>query len=346
MKQLHQYQLGNYMSKGDFEEIREIFQTPLIGSYNWDYTAADDRINRLYQLAKKRQWNVEIDIDWTEPWNMQDANIDDYVFFHEQLLDYAPYAQLSDDDKLDFQKKIDSWNMAQFLHGEQGALLVASQLCSCAPTYNAKLYAATQAYDEARHVEAFNKYIQTRQRTIYPITTELKDLLDKILTDERWDLKFIGMQIIIEGLALGAFKTVVETHPDPLLRKMIDYIIKDESRHVTFGVNYLEDYVKNLSQEEIEERAQFAYEACVIMRNRLFATVVYEEFGWDVEETINYVRNVEFREQFQTFLFQRVIPNLKRVGMLTDNIRPKFEKMGVMQFEHSPDDKDLDWSTI
>ena len=122
--------------------------------------------------------------------------------------------------------------------------------------------------------------------------------------------------------------------------------IKDESRHVTFGVNYLEDYVKNLSQEEIEERAQFAYEACVIMRNRLFATVVYEEVGWDVEETINYVRNVEFREQFQTFLFQRVIPNLKRVGMLTDKIRPKFEKMGVMQFEHSPDDKDLDWSTI
>ena len=98
--------------------------------------------------------------------------------------------------------------------------------------------------------------------------------------------------------------------------------------------------------QEIEERAQFAYEACVIMRNRLYATVVYEEFGWDVEETINYVRNVEFREQFQTFLFQRVIPNLKRVGMLTDNIRPKFEKMGVLQFEHSPDDKDLDWATI
>jgi len=253
---------------------------------------------------------------------------------------------LSDEDKLDFQKKIDSWNMAQFLHGEQGALLVASQLCSCAPTYNAKLYAATQAYDEARHVEAFNKYIQTRQRVIYPVTSELKDLLDKILTDERWDLKFIGMQIIIEGLALGAFKTVVETHPDPLLRKMIEYIIKDESRHVTFGVNYLEDYIKNLTQEEIEERAQFAYEACLIMRNRLFATVVYEEFGWDVEETINYVRNVEFREQFQTFLFQRVIPNLKRVGMLTDNIRPKFEKMGVLQFENSPDDKDLDWTTI
>ena len=93
MKQLHQYQSGSYMSKGDFEEIREIFQTPLIGSYNWDYTAADDRINRLYQLAKKRQWNVEIDIDWSEPWNMQDATIDDYGFFHEQLLGYAPYAQ-------------------------------------------------------------------------------------------------------------------------------------------------------------------------------------------------------------------------------------------------------------
>ena len=155
------------------------------------------------------------------------------------------------------------------------------------------------------------------------------------------------MQLIIEGLALGAFKTVAETHPDPLLRKLIEYIIKDEARHVTFGVNYLEDYVKNLSQEEIEERAQFAYEACVIMRKRLFATVVYEEFCWDVAETVHYVRNVEFREQSQTFLFQRIIPNLKKVGMLTDAERPKFEELGVLQFENSPDDKDdIDWAEI
>ena len=191
-----------YMTKKDFQEIKEIFHTPLTGSYNWDYTAADDKINRLYQLAKKRQWDVEIDLDWSQKWNIDKATLDDYSINHHSYLGYAPYANMTDSDKLEIQHKFAAWSLSQFLHGEQGALLVASQLCSCAPTYNAKLYSATQTYDEARHVEAFNKYIQTRQKQMYPITPDLKILLDKILTDERWDLKFIGMQLIIEGLAL------------------------------------------------------------------------------------------------------------------------------------------------
>ena len=150
-----------YMTKKDFQEIKEIFHTPLTGSYNWDYTAADDKINRLYQLAKKRQWDVEIDLDWSQKWNIDKATLDDYSINHHSYLGYAPYANMADSDKLEIQHKFAAWSLSQFLHGEQGALLVASQLCSCAPTYNAKLYSATQTYDEARHVEAFNKYIQT-----------------------------------------------------------------------------------------------------------------------------------------------------------------------------------------
>ena len=120
--------------------------------------------------------------------------------------DYAPYQKLSDERKVEFLNHRMAWSQSQFLHGEQGALLVASQLTSCAPTYNAKLYAASQTFDEARHVEAFNKYIQTRTKLMYPIGNALKSILDKILTDPRWDLKFIGMQIIIEGLHWQHFK--------------------------------------------------------------------------------------------------------------------------------------------
>ena len=182
--------------------------------------------------------------------------------------------------KEEFLKDLNSWSTSQFLHGEQGALLVASQLASCAPTFNAKLYAASQTFDEARHVECFNKYIQTRLQKSWPISRALKGLLDKILTDSRWDLKFIGMQVVIEGLALAAFQTAKDTTEDPVFKDMLNLIIRDEARHVTFGINYLTDFVQTLSEEERMDRAKFALEACTVSRNRLRPHAVWETYGW------------------------------------------------------------------
>ena len=192
--------LPPYMNEGVADDIAEIFNTPLSGAYNWDYTVQDNRIKKLYELGKELNWNVELDIDWNRPLNIITEPAP--IFWDE----YEPYKILSDKKKVEFLNHRIAWSQSQFLHGEQGALLVASQLTSCAPTYNAKLYAASQTFDEARHVEAFNKYIKTRVKMMYPIVNALKSILDKILTDPRWDLKFIGMQIIIEGLALAAFQ--------------------------------------------------------------------------------------------------------------------------------------------
>jgi hypothetical protein len=230
--------LPPYMTEGVANDIAEIFSTPLSGAYNWDYTVQDNRIKKLYELGKELNWNVEVDIDWSRPFEPMTEPAP--IFWD----DYAPYQKLSDDKKIEFLNHRIAWSQSQFLHGEQGALLVASQLTSCAPTYNAKLYAASQTFDEARHVEAFNKYIQTRIKLMYPIGNALKSILDKILTDPRWDLKFIGMQIIIEGLALAAFQTSRELTKDPVLRDMLGLIIRDEARHVTFGINYLEEFVE------------------------------------------------------------------------------------------------------
>ena len=259
------------LSEQQVEDVAEIFETPLTGAYNWDYTIQDNRIKRLYELGKELNWNAGTDIDWSQP--MPDRGDAPPPIFWD---DYKPYQELSNEDKFKFLQHRGSWSLSQFLHGEQGALLVASQLVSCAPTFNAKLYAASQTFDEARHVEAFNKYIQTRQRMMYPIGNGLKSLLDKILTDPRWDLKFIGMQIIIEGLALAAFNVARQGTNDPVFKDMLYLIIRDEARHVTFGVNYLEEFLKTLSEEELEERAQFAYEACLVMRGRLMSADVYE----------------------------------------------------------------------
>ncbi|MEC8449305.1 MAG: ferritin, partial [Pseudomonadota bacterium] len=203
------------LGPNEVEDIAEIFNTPLTGTYNWDYTIQDNRIAKLYELGKKLNWNVSLDIDWDRPLVVSDEI--PAVFWDE----YPPYKKLNDDEKREFFRHRGASQLSQFLHGEQGALLVASQLVSCAPTYQAKLYAASQAFDEARHVEAFSKYIQTRSKLMYPVGSGLKSLLDKILTDERWDLKLIGMQIIIEGLALAAFNTAKAVTPDPVFRDVL-----------------------------------------------------------------------------------------------------------------------------
>src|SRR5690242_7477346 len=196
--------LADKLTQQDVETIREIFHTPLTGSFNWDYDSANAKIRRLYELGKVHNWNSTLDVDWDAPCDMDDFPMDSTL---GALNGYPEYEKLSRKEKVAFAWKGHAQTMSQFLHGEQGALLVASQLVSCAPTADAKLYAASQTFDEARHVEVFNQYLRRRCKMVYPINKNLKALIDKVLADERWDLKFIGMQLIIEGLALAAFGT-------------------------------------------------------------------------------------------------------------------------------------------
>ena len=333
------------LTQKQVEDVVEIFHTPLTGAYNWDYTVADNRIKKLYELGKELNWNGSIDLNWdyTHPADKRIIAPDEELP-HEAL---DAYNDLTEEEKILFDRHSTAELMSQFLHGEQGALLVASQLASCAPTYNAKLYAASQTFDEARHVEVFNKYLQDKIGIHYPINPNLKLLLDKILTDERWDLKFIGMQIIIEGLALAAFQMLKAITKDPLLKQLLHYVVRDEARHVTFGINYLEDYLKTLSPEEIEDRAQFAYEACVISRDRLINTKSEQRFlKMTEEEAREFSLNTGSFELFRNFLFTRVMPNLKRIGLLTDSVRPKFEALGLLEYENAPDDFECDWAEM
>lgn len=335
--------IAHQLNEQHINDIVEIFNTPLQGTYNWDYTSVDGRIRKLYRLGKELNWNQEMDLDWSQNYSKENYPADPNF---NPFAGYAPFENLSESEKLRFGWHYQSWTLSQFLHGEQGALLVASQLVSCAPTFDAKLYASSQTFDEARHVETFNRYLQEKIGFMYEITPALKLLVDKVLADSRWDLKFIGMQIVIEGLALAAFNTMRMTCLDPLLKDLIYLVTRDEARHVTFGVNYLEYIVKQLSPEEIEERAQFAYEACVVMRERLIATEVFAEFGWDVEAARRHMLDSTVMQYFNKFLFTRIIPNLSRIGLLTESVRPKFEALGILEYENLVSDGDIDWATL
>ncbi len=335
--------LSEKLTMADVETIREIFHTPLTGSFNWDYDSANAKIRRLYELGKVHNWNSTLDVDWDAPCDMNDFPMDASI---GALNGYPEYEALSHDEKVRFAWKGHAQTMSQFLHGEQGALLVASQLVSCAPTADAKLYAASQTFDEARHVEVFNTYLRRRCKMVYPINKNLKALIDKVLADERWDLKFIGMQLIIEGLALAAFGTQVRTTKDPLLKQIVELVMRDEGRHVAFGVNYLEDWIKALPQEEIEDRAEFAYQACVIMRDRLFGMDVMAEYGFDIEAARKYIMDSVVINLFRELLFERLIPNFKRVGLITDRVRPKYEALGALKYEDLAGDVMIDWAQL
>ncbi|MGD9981839.1 MAG: ferritin-like domain-containing protein [Hyphomonadaceae bacterium] len=335
--------LADKLTMQDVETIREIFHTPLTGSFNWDYNNANQKIRRLYELGKAHNWNSTLDVDWDAPCDLSDFPSDPTF---SALNGFPQYEQLSHGEKVRFAWESHAQTMSQFLHGEQGALLVASQLVSCAPTHDAKLYAASQTFDEARHVEVFHRYLRQRCGMIYPINKNLKALISKVLADERWDLKFIGMQLIIEGLALAAFGTQIRTTRDPLLKQIVELVMRDEGRHVAFGVNYLEDWIKALPEQEIEDRAEFAYEACLVMRDRLFGLDVVREWGFDLEAARKHILDSVVINLFRELLFERIMPNLKRVGLLTERMRAKYEALGALRYEDMAGDVMIDWATL
>ena len=303
---------GDYVKDLNPVDVVEIFKTPLTGSYNWDYTVQDNRIKKLYELGKELNWNVESDLDW------------------------SPEFEGMGDEEFDFEDN--QWS--------NHPVYKASQLASCAPTFNAKLYAASQTFDEARHVEAFNKYLQTRIKKSWPIGAALKGLLDKILTDPRWDLKFIGMQVVIEGLALAAFNAAKDGTNDPVFKRMLELIIRDEARHVTFGINYLTEFVQTLSEEDRRDRAKFALEACTVSRHRLKAYDVWEKYGMNIEETEEYQKENILQTQFQDVLFSRIMPNLKKIGLLTEDLIPEYEKLGVLAYADGDSDYETSWEEL
>jgi hypothetical protein len=326
------------------EQIAEIFQTPLTGAYTWNYSEADKKLRKLYRLGKERNWNSDHDLPWDRTPPKTDLPVTSGT--ENPYATWQPYLALSSHERVAFAWHSNTWTISQVLHGEQGALLVASQLVSCAPTYDAKLYASSQTFDEARHVEVFARYLTDKVGFMYPVNRHLKALLDKVLTDPRWDLKFIGMQLIIESLALAAFNVQKAITSDPLLRDLLEYVTRDEARHVAFGVTYMEEFVRSLPEHEIEERAQFAFDACRVMRERIVPTDVFEHSGFDVEEGRRLFLAAGQMDTFRNLLFMRIMPNLQKVGLLTDAVRPKYEELGLMQFASLPNDGEIDWAAF
>jgi hypothetical protein len=226
------------------------------------------------------------------------------------------------------------------MHGEQGALLCTAKIVETVPWIDAKYYASTQVVDEARHVEVFAKYLDTKLSGHYPINAHLGMLLDDIVDDSRWDMTYLGMQIMVEGLALAAFGFMHQLTTEPLLKQLLRYVMSDEARHVAFGVLSLKEYYAELSDAELGERQEFAFEAAVRMRDRFLQQEVWERMGVAPKEAIPLVMQSPMRSEFQRMLFTKIVPNCKKLGLLDANggwLRERFTELRVIEFEDYAD---------
>jgi hypothetical protein len=312
--------------------------------FTWDYSLARPQLRKLYEKAKTGQWNGSTDLDWSTSVDIEKTITADQALIGSgidpSLYADTPLAKWNDKEWLEFGIESRRWTLSQFLHGEQGALICTAKIVETVPWYDAKLYASTQVVDEARHVEVFARYLDEKLGGSYQINAHLRMLLDDIVNDSRWDMTYLGMQIMVEGLALAAFGNMQQMTNEPLLKKLLRYVMSDEARHVAFGVLSLQEIYGEMSDKEIKERQEFAYEASVRMRDRFMSQEVWSRMGVNPRDVVPLVLNDPTREIFQQMLFAKIVPNCKKLGLLDRNdawLRRRFEEMGVIQFEDAVD---------
>jgi hypothetical protein len=325
----------------DVDEERHAVHSVYDTIFTWDYEKGQrPKLEKLYEKAKKAQWNGQTDLPWETDVDQEAlvvANAAANGGFGEGLdVSGTSMALWGDKEWIDFGVQSQNWTLSQFMHGEQGALVCTAKIVESVPWIDAKYYAATQVMDEARHVEVFAKYLDDKLSGHYPINAHLRLLLDDIIADQRWDMTYLGMQIMVEGLALAAFGFMHQMTTEPLLKQLLRYVMSDEARHVAFGVLSLQEYYEQLSAAEIRERQEFAFEAAVRMRDRFLQQEVWERMGVNPKEIVPLLMQIPDRQVFQSLLFSKIVPNCKKLGLLdaADGwLRVKFTELGVIGFE-------------
>ena len=333
------------VSNTDVDEALHTVADNADAIFTWDYEkGARPALNKLYEKAKSSQWNGETDLPWdTEVDQEQVVAANALANGGSQELDLTGtcFATWDEAEWLKLGIEMQNWTLSQFMHGEQGALICTAKIVETVPWIDAKYYASTQVMDEARHVEVFAKYLDTKLSGHYPINAHLKMLLDDIVSDSRWDMTYLGMQIMVEGLALAAFGFIHMMTTEPLLKQLLRYVMSDEARHVAFGVLSLKEYYEELDAAEIRERQEFAFEAAVRMRDRFLQQEVWDRMGVPPKEAMALVMLSPEQQMFQQLLFSKIVPNCKKLGLLDAGatngkpgwLRQKFGELGVIQFE-------------
>ncbi len=318
--------------------------------FSWNYRRERPQLVTLYNKAMSSQWNSVTDLDWS-------IDVDP-----EQLVQKpTPFQQLVREAAAQPGSPIASWgerehtafaieglkaNLSQFMHGEQGAMMTAAKIVETVPWIDAKYYAATQTMDEARHTEVFAKYLDSKLGDTYPMSPFLEGQITALLEDSRWDIAYLGMQIIIESLALAAFGDMLRRTEEPLLKKLLRYVMSDEARHVAFGVLSLSEYYRNLTAAELQERQEFLFENSMLNRARSTTPEIWERMGTSVEAVTPALMEAAAKTNTTPFagfargFYAKLVPNVRKLGLLDANdgwLRQQWAESGMLEFEFADD---------
>jgi hypothetical protein len=296
--------------------------------FNWEYDEGRDRLLSLYQKGKDKQWDAQKRIDWdleVDPINVAGLPDEFNPIFGSDI-----WEKMNQAERDEFGRHQGSWLFSQFLHGEQGALTVSARIVESVPDLDSKFYAATQVMDEARHVELYSRFMQEKLGMFYPINQDLARLLADSLEDSRWDLPYLGMQVMIEGLALAAFGLYRDMSTNQLVKQLLAYVMQDEARHVAFGRLALKDYYADLTDKERAEREEFVVEGCYLMRDRFKGKEIFENLDMPVDRCMEYVDQSAMYTLYQSLLFSRIVPCVRDVGLWGDKVQKAYADMGVL----------------
>jgi len=309
-------------------------------AFTWSYDATSDELLRLYSKGKREQWDAETRIDWSLPVDPEDPmQMDDQVV---PLWGTPLWDKLSERQRAELRYHSQVFNLSQFLHGEQGALVCAARIVQDVPRIESKFYAATQVMDEARHVEAYRRLLSEKFRFAYPISKPLKTLLEQALADPRWDFTYLGMQVLIEGLALVAFQRIRDYSKNTLCRQVNAYVMQDEARHVAFGRLALRDYYPQLTEAERREREEFVIEGSYHLRDRFNSPEMWEQLGFDVKDVLKVVDGAEGQIRFRKRLFSRIVPTVRDIGLWSERVQRAYTELGGIQYANTNAQEMLD----
>jgi len=306
--------------------------------WQYDYDTNIKALRELYEVAKREQWNAATDIPWeieTDPTQVGDMSAP-----NAEPFDFVK--ALPKQDQIELAKRKSAHLLSNFLHGEQGAMMICGQLVEVVPDMDAKLYASTQVIDEARHVEVFHRYI-TRLDRVYPIMPGLKALLNAVLQADLWQMKCVGMQVIAESIAMGGFKTMKKLTNDEVFRKVVTLTAQDEARHVSYGLIYMKEEIPKMNEADRDRLEDFAWTAMTLLATTPQLregekaadpqAEVYEGLGIDMkkaeQEMVSRFRDPEFVKAQPNPFRDYAYPQLNRIGLLTERTLSKYREAGL-----------------
>jgi ferritin-like protein len=316
---------------------RRVIPSPIDTVFEFDYSVQAEDMRGLYEKAKRDQWNASRDIPWDTP------EPDDGRLLADELVDIygSPiWEALAGRDRVDLNRRLTAWRLSVLVYGEQGAMLACSQLVDTVTGADQKFFQATQVMDEARHNEVLERYIAGRLGGLhYPMPDNERELFDSILTDSRWYIKTIALQLVAETFAVSMFKMMGECARDPLLQEVCRRILQDESRHMGFGMLALPEVVSQASEAERREMEDFTCVALEKVLTGFFPVDAYRDLGFSptqIREVQAYRRDVAarndyavFRKYFKRDMHAAMVANLARIGLLTERVRPRLAALGI-----------------